>query len=117
MTDVRVLGPVEVATERGLAELRPREAAVVAALALGDRPVPAADLVQLIWSDPPATAVEAVRNHVSQLRRTVGSLVSAGAGYRFEADVRVDARRLESVAAARGRGGPRRRTRRRRSRP
>ena len=54
-----MLGPVEVSTDRGRADLRPREAAVVAALALTDRPMPAADLVQLLWTHPPATAVEA----------------------------------------------------------
>ncbi len=100
MIEVRVLGPVEVSTDHGVAQLRPREAAVVAALALSEQPRLAADLVHLIWEDPPPTAVEAVRNHVSQLRRAAKPLVATGVGYRFEADVHVDARRLEVVAAA-----------------
>ncbi len=98
MTDVRVLGPVQVSTGDGLARLRPREAAVVAALALGDRPLHAADIAELIWSTPPASALGAVRNHVSKLRRSMGRIESVGSGYRFESAVRVDARTLESVA-------------------
>ena len=98
VTEVRVLGPVEVSTDRGVAQLRSREAAVVAALAVSERPLLAADLAHLIWDDPPPTAAGAVRNHVSRLRHTVTSLVSTAGGYRFDVDVDVDARRFEEVA-------------------
>jgi DNA-binding SARP family transcriptional activator len=104
VTDVRVLGPVVVSTEAGPARLRPREAAVVAALALADRPLATAEIVDVIWSVPPASAANAVRNHVSHLRQSVGGLVSVGSGYRFETDVRVDARVVEDLAL-RARGG------------
>lgn len=70
-------------------DLRGKERAVVAALALHHPdPATAASLAPLVWGDElPATAVKAVHNHVSRLRRQVPDLVETSEnGYRFAPD-------------------------------
>jgi predicted ATPase/DNA-binding SARP family transcriptional activator len=82
---VGVLGPLEVRQgdhQLDIASVRQR--ALVALLALDAGQVVSVDrLIEGLWGDRvPADAVNALRHHVSRLRRTIGpSLVTQGSGY------------------------------------
>ncbi|MEM9041713.1 MAG: helix-turn-helix domain-containing protein [Actinomycetota bacterium] len=92
---VDVSGVTAVRTTDGIAiDLRPKERAVVAAVALHHpATVSAAGIAALVWGDtPPATAIKAVHNHVARLRRSaVGLLETTAVGYRFAVGVEVAA--------------------------
>lgn len=64
--------------------LRPRERAVLAALAfLHPRPATPDDIVELLWEyRPPPTARKSIHNHVARVRRAAdGVIVTSAAGY------------------------------------
>lgn len=79
---VTVVGPTAVTVGDDEIVLRPRERAVVSAIAFDHpRRVSADRIVELMWGDhPPPTARKAVHNHVARLRRQVPDLVDGGAG-------------------------------------
>jgi hypothetical protein len=86
MWTVDVSAGVEVTMETHPIELRTKERAIVAALALHHpKPARAAELAPLIWGDDiPATATKSIHNHVSRLRRSAPDLVmTADEGYRL----------------------------------
>jgi predicted ATPase/DNA-binding SARP family transcriptional activator len=71
-----VLGTLGVVDDDGsaLALGGARQRALLAALLLdAGRPVPAAQLVDAVWHEPPATAAHAVEVYVSKLRKTFGA--------------------------------------------
>jgi DNA-binding SARP family transcriptional activator len=81
--EVRLLGPVELRGDDGVAEAGPaRRRAVLAALALAaNRPVPMSRLTDLLWNgQPPPSAAANIRNHVAALRRTLGSRIVSQRG-------------------------------------
>lgn len=79
---LRVLGPAAI---RGVdTPLGPKQALLLAALALRDGPVPSDVLVDLLWAEsPPENPRASLQVHVSRLRR---SLEEAGASVRFQGD-------------------------------
>ncbi len=79
-------GAAMVEGPEGPVDLRAKERAIVAALALHHpTPATAASLAPLIWGDElPATAVKSIHNHVSRIRARAPTLIdTAGDGYRF----------------------------------
>ncbi|MCZ7528232.1 MAG: AAA family ATPase [Acidimicrobiia bacterium] len=94
---VAVLGPTELRRDDAIVALRPRERAVVAALALRhQRPATTDDVVGLLWpGGPPPTARKAVQNHVVRVRRAAGPglVVSTPDGYGLGGSVVVDTER------------------------
>jgi DNA-binding SARP family transcriptional activator len=88
-TEIRILGPVELAAGGRDLRLKGRLGrALVAVLALHvDRMVPGHVLIDALWGeDPPATAEAQVRRQVSWLRRDLGEqpmIVTAPGGYRL----------------------------------
>jgi DNA-binding SARP family transcriptional activator len=101
--EVRLLGPIEV--ERGgelvaLGGQKPR--ALFAALALEPGRVVSVDrIVEALWpGDPPETAGHAVQVYVSQLRKSIGPVITTRApGYVLEVSAeRVDAHRFARLA-------------------
>ncbi|MFI9381602.1 BTAD domain-containing putative transcriptional regulator [Kutzneria sp. NPDC052558] len=107
--ELRLLGPVRVATGADVVEPGPRQRRLVlAVLALEvNRAVPRDRLVEWIWpDDPPRSAAHAVQVHVSHLRGVLGddmAIVAEGDGYLLRADPhRIDVHRfLDGVARAR----------------
>lgn len=88
MWTVDVSAAAEVSKAAGVVELRTKERAVVAALALHHpEPARAAELAPLIWGDEiPATATKAIHNHISRLRRSAPELITTDDdGYRLAA--------------------------------
>lgn len=91
--------------------LRPRELAVVAALALaGPGGATTDDIAELVWGGAePATAHKTVQNHIRRIRTTAGAglIETAGARYRLGEGIRVDARTatdaIDRADAGRGR--------------
>jgi DNA-binding SARP family transcriptional activator len=75
--EFRVLGPLEVRTDDGrpLAITRPRQRALLCVLLLhASQPVPAGQLIDLLWdSAPPQTAAGTLRTHVWAVRRLLGA--------------------------------------------
>ncbi|HRW36774.1 MAG TPA: BTAD domain-containing putative transcriptional regulator [Aquihabitans sp.] len=100
--DVTVLGRTQVAEEGQPVPLRPREASVVAALALTSGPTAVDVIVDRIWLDPPATAVKSLHNHVARLRRSVDLVVTAPEGYALASGAAVDLDRFEALVAGVG---------------
>ena len=101
----RVLGPLEVESDRGRLNLGGgRQRAVLATLVLHvNEVVPRDRLVAAVWGDdPPDTAASALQGYISALRKTVGAdvIVTRAPGYALEAapDL-VDLHRFESLAA------------------
>lgn len=89
---VRIRGATTLVGDDG-PTLRPKERAVVAALAaLHPIPVPSARLAELIWGDAqPASARKSIHNHVSRLRRSADGLVERHRdGYRLGHGVTLD---------------------------
>ncbi len=105
MTWVAVLGRTEVvldnAENAASLLLRPRERALIAALALR-RPsaVAADDLISMMWVDKaPATARQSLQNHVARVRKAGGSdlVVFADARYLLGPGVVTDIDQVESL--------------------
>lgn len=89
--DVSAAAQVKMAADT--VDLRTKERAVVAALALHHpNPAKAAELAPLIWGDNiPATATKAIHNHVSRLRRSAPELIlTADDGYRLAAGTTIE---------------------------
>lgn len=98
--EVSVLGRTVLTLDGTVAALRPREAAVLAALVHVDGPAPVDVLVDLLWTAPPATAPKAVHNHVSRLRRIDPDVVVTGrTGYRLGPGTTTDRHRFEGLVA------------------
>jgi DNA-binding SARP family transcriptional activator/tetratricopeptide (TPR) repeat protein len=86
--EFKVLGPLEVWTERGRLNLRgPKQQHVLAVLLLSnDRMVPVDRLVDAAWQgNLPATAMHQVRKIIADLRKNLGDklIVTDGPGYRM----------------------------------
>ncbi|MFJ1708945.1 BTAD domain-containing putative transcriptional regulator [Kitasatospora sp. NPDC088346] len=107
---IAVLGPLRAwRADRELDTGTAQQRAVLAALALrGGQVASVPELVDGLWGwDPPASAVVALRNHVSRLRsvlesdpRSPRALVSVAGGYALRlADGALDADRAELLAA------------------
>jgi DNA-binding SARP family transcriptional activator len=95
---IRVLGTTEATVAEERLPLRPREAGVLAALAFTRRPTSAAQVAELVWSVPPATATKSVHNHIARLRRLEPDLVlTTGDGYRIGPGFEVDRDGFEQV--------------------
>src|SRR4051794_3235832 len=98
---VRLLGPVDVVVDGAVRPVRGlRRKAVLATLALHRGDIVSADrLADVLWSGaPPATPVNTLQSHVSQLRQVLGrrdAIVARSPGYLLDPD-RVDT----DVAAA-----------------
>lgn len=115
---IRLLGPLEVVTDEGPANLAgPKERTVLAILSLHAGDLVSSDLlIDAVWGDdPPRTAARTLQAYVSRLRRTLGApdsgvrIESGHGGYRLvmpAADV--DVVQAESLIAqaweAAGRG-------------
>ncbi|ROR72832.1 BTAD domain-containing putative transcriptional regulator [Bogoriella caseilytica] len=102
--EIRVLGPLEIDVDGQPRPISGRvRRAILGVLALHPGEVlEISRLVDMIWQDhPPATAVNTLRVHLSQLRRSLGAdglVESVGAGYRLNvARDAVDAFRFESL--------------------
>jgi basic membrane lipoprotein Med (substrate-binding protein (PBP1-ABC) superfamily)/DNA-binding SARP family transcriptional activator len=105
--DFRILGPIEVASERSTADLGPRkQRALLAVLILhAGELVPVDRLVDLVWGDDsPRTAPHSVQIYISELRRALDPLGEADVlltrppGYLLRIDPQaIDARRFERL--------------------
>src|SRR4029077_15921940 len=85
----RILGPLEVANDRGLVELGgPRQRALLAVLLLRANEIVSTDsLLHAIWGEhPPRTAPTALQNGISQLRKLLGAdaVETRPPGYRLQ---------------------------------
>jgi predicted ATPase/DNA-binding SARP family transcriptional activator len=99
--EFRILGPLEIASEGGLVQLRAaKHRALLAVLLLhANQVVSYGRLLDELWGEePPATAIKTLQVYVAALRKALGSerIVSRARGYllRAEAD-EVDAARFE----------------------
>ncbi|MBA3630427.1 MAG: winged helix-turn-helix domain-containing protein [Actinobacteria bacterium] len=86
MAEFRILGPLEVATEEGLAALGgAKQRGLLAILLLQPNIVVSRNrLIDLLWGEqPPETAVSALQVHVHGLRKALGQdrLRTSGPGY------------------------------------
>ncbi|EWT02332.1 LuxR family transcriptional regulator [Intrasporangium oryzae NRRL B-24470] len=104
MLEVRVLGQLQVAVNGNLISVTaPMQRALLASLALARGHVlTRGQLVDALWANPPATAVNSVQQHVSALRAGLGqeAIVTAGASYRLRVDpVSVDVSRFHALVA------------------
>ncbi|HUG65634.1 MAG TPA: BTAD domain-containing putative transcriptional regulator [Gaiellaceae bacterium] len=86
--EFRVLGTLEVATERGEIELgAPRQRVLLALLALNaNRVVPRDRIIDVLWGEqPPRTARNALQVAVHELRKALGAdrVETRGTGYRL----------------------------------
>jgi peptide/nickel transport system substrate-binding protein len=113
VTDVRLLGPLEVTLDGLPVELgATKQRALLVMLALRANTVVSVDeLVDGLWGEePPASAVKLVQHYVSQLRKLLAGgdaeIVTRGRGYelRVRADA-VDVADFERLADAAARGG------------
>ena len=101
--EVKLLGWLEVATERGPVELARKKArALLALLALRPQTVISTDrLVDGLWGEsPPKTAAASVQNLVSALRKTMGpsAFVTRSPGYLLNVEPeRIDVHRFYSL--------------------
>jgi basic membrane lipoprotein Med (substrate-binding protein (PBP1-ABC) superfamily)/DNA-binding SARP family transcriptional activator len=105
--DFRILGPIEVASERSTADLGPRkQRALLAVLILhAGELVPVDRLVDLVWGDdPPRTAPHSIQIYISELRRALDPLGEADVlltrppGYLLRIDPQaIDARWFERL--------------------
>ncbi|MPY99815.1 MAG: ATPase [Actinophytocola sp.] len=101
---VHVLGPLEV-RDGGrpvrVAGTKPQAVLTLLALYAG-RVVPGETLIEVLWGDdPPRTAGQALRTHISSLRRTVGDgvVLTKGAGWVLTC-AETDVARFEAAAQA-----------------
>ncbi|HET6346770.1 MAG TPA: BTAD domain-containing putative transcriptional regulator, partial [Myxococcota bacterium] len=98
MTELRVLGPVQLWTAKGQIDLgHARQRCVLAALAVElGRPVSADTLIERVWDgDPPKSARSGIYSYITKLRRALREasdderpwrLERHGAGYLLDAD-------------------------------
>jgi predicted ATPase/DNA-binding SARP family transcriptional activator len=98
----RVLGPVEVVDGSPLRIRSPNQRALLAALLLSAGDIVSHHrLIDAIWDEPPATALESLRTYVYRLRGTLGDgaqLETRPGGYRLAAERGdIDARRFEDL--------------------
>ncbi|MBL7253325.1 AfsR/SARP family transcriptional regulator [Paractinoplanes lichenicola] len=102
----RILGGFEVEDEGRPLGLSPGKPRLLLAVLLSrlNEPVPVPELVDAVWGEqPPASAVENLRNYVHQLRRTLGraAVVRQGVTYCLVAEPStVDAGEFEAEIAA-----------------
>ncbi|HEX6870064.1 MAG TPA: BTAD domain-containing putative transcriptional regulator, partial [Micromonosporaceae bacterium] len=110
---VRLLGPIDIQIDGALQSVTgTRRKAVLAVLALAaGATVPADRIIDLVWSgDGPATAMNTLQSHISQLRKLFLSrdaIVAVAPGYRLElgdGDT-TDVRAAERLVAAAERAG------------
>ena len=95
-------GPLRLWRDQTEVALRPKERAVLAALALERRrPVEPDRIAALVWEhDPPATARKSIHNHIARLRQAAeGVIVTSSSGYAL-------ADHVELVPWSRGSGEP-----------
>lgn len=81
MTELRLLGPIELRAADTLVDLGPvKRRAVVAALAVdATRPVTVADIVDRVWDEsPPAHVRSAIYAHVAHIRRSLAQASALG---------------------------------------
>ncbi|MFL5893948.1 MAG: BTAD domain-containing putative transcriptional regulator [Thermoleophilaceae bacterium] len=105
--DFRLLGPLEVVTEDGAADVGAgKRAALLTYLLINANEVVSAErLIDELWDEhPPATAAKSVHVYVSQLRKALhangGRLMTRGSGYVLElADGELDIQRFERALA------------------
>ncbi len=93
LTRVRLRGALAVRRGDTEVRLRPKERAVLAAIALAHpHPISTDRIIALVWGEePPATARKAVHNHVARIRGVADDLiVTEGDAYRFAAHVEAD---------------------------
>ncbi|HEY1369335.1 MAG TPA: BTAD domain-containing putative transcriptional regulator, partial [Gaiellaceae bacterium] len=101
--EFRILGPLEVLDGGRVVSVGgPRKRAVLAILLLHlNRPISSERLIDELWGDgPPATALQSVRVHVSQIRKALGHdlLRTLPSGYALELEPdRLDAQRFERL--------------------
>jgi predicted ATPase/DNA-binding SARP family transcriptional activator len=99
--DFRILGPLEIASEGELVQLRAaKQRALVAVLLLHANDVVSyGRLLDELWGErPPATAIKTLQVYIAALRKALGSerIVSRPRGYLLRADAdEVDATRFE----------------------
>ena len=111
----RILGPLEVdGVSDGALLRRPKPRALLAMLLLNaNRPVSTAALVEGLWGDAePPSALGALQNYVSQLRKTLGRdvVLRRAPGYLLRVDPdELDVERFERLVADAGRAEPRER--------
>src|SRR5215831_18486850 len=103
--EFRILGPLEVVENgRPIALGGPKQRALLALLLLApNRPVSVDRLVDALWSgEPPTSAANALQQHVSQLRKTLGdgaSIVTQEPGYLIQVGPdQLDLLRFERLA-------------------
>lgn len=77
-TLIDVRGPTQVLAPTGPVALRPKERAVLAAIALIHPEAAGPDrIADLVWgADPPATARQSIQNHVARIRQAAGDVVA-----------------------------------------
>lgn len=96
-----VLGTTSLTRNGERVDLRPRERAVLAALALWrDRTLRAEELVDLVWGEsPPGSDRKALQNQLVRLRRAVGAPVvqTRPEGYALDDALAVDVDRFETL--------------------
>ena len=101
---VHVLGPLGVVVDGFDVVLSSRrQRALLAALAVRDRPVPVADLLDAVWDDdPPDGARTTLQTYVSRIRRVIGrtAVVHGPAGYQLGVEVGTDVGSVRSGLAA-----------------
>src|SRR3954462_5103072 len=105
--DFRLLGPLEVLTDQGAAEVGTgKRAALLTYLLINpNEVVPTERLIDELWGEPPpATAAKSVQVYVSQLRKALHTngdlLVTRGSGYVLRVgDDELDVQRFEHLLA------------------
>jgi DNA-binding SARP family transcriptional activator/pimeloyl-ACP methyl ester carboxylesterase len=115
MVRMRVLGPVEVVDDDGLARpFAPKARQLLTLLAVhAPRAVGIDELADLLWDDPPPAATKTIQAHVSRLRAALGSAATielTGVGYALRASpgtCDLDALAAHRAAARRWRGAGR----------
>jgi DNA-binding SARP family transcriptional activator/tetratricopeptide (TPR) repeat protein len=101
--EFRLLGPLEVRSGGRVLNLGPPQRRALLAILLlhANEVVPRDRLIDTLWSgDPPTTAVYALHNHISELRKLLGArfLPRAQAGYTLSVDDdALDVRRFERL--------------------
>ena len=112
LVEVRLLGPLEVAVDGRLLDVRrQKQRALLALLALrAGEVVPTDRLVDELWGDePPKAAVGSLQNFVSELRKMLGAdlLVTRSPGYVLDISREaVDVHRFERIVREVGNAAP-----------
>ena len=91
---IDVIGPTKIRdANHAVVELRPKERAVVAALALAHPdPLSTRQVIDLVWPPPaPSTARKSLNNHVARIRSVAdGLIVTVDGGYQLGNEVVID---------------------------